>query len=108
MANVRFAAPRSGLSMSATGREQACPAGDVRPRSVAAWGAGGTAIVEHDKELARRMRESRQARRLARALAAGIDAASMVRRCLAPLNRRECFQPPAGTSTRQGGLGFRS
>jgi hypothetical protein len=50
-------------------------------------------------------RPSRQARRPANPPAAGIDAASMARRCQSPLKERECFSSPADTSPAAGRAG---
>ena len=51
-------------------------------------------------------RSSRQARRPARAMAAGIVAASMARRCQNNLKNRDGFSPPANTPPAKGGGGL--
>jgi len=55
------------------------------------------------------IRRSRQARRPADAMAAGIDAASMARRCQSQAKKMEMvFSPPTEVTARQGGLGLGS
>jgi len=54
------------------------------------------------------MRRSRQARRPAKSMAAGIDAASMARRGQSPFKYGDGFSPPAQLLARQGGQGLGS
>ena len=72
-----------------------------RAAPLSARGAEGGAFVGHEKERWRVMRHSRQARRRVAALAAGIGAASMARRCQSPLKNRECFYPLANHVSRE-------
>ena len=81
-----------------------CSGLDIRahhPRS-----AEGAALVHHEKERRRAIRSSRQVRCPAGAMAAGIDAASMARRCQDNIQEWSVFSPSAEMVARRGGRGL--